>query len=239
MKLKTTLLFIFVIELKFQTWAQTIPVCPSTHDRAFDNGRKCCTYNDFFKSAKDVAPRQSQVCPSGNVIDCPQGHNCEDNPPSCFNAFELEGFGPDYDGYYKSEDRFENTKQIYNLEPTTKSNESEKCAWWYLRLRQWHIGECDKVGTDESFAYIEPDVPCPHPEEVRWVNSATGEYFKNIHNYSAERCKTFPDGTAVCGAAASSPLETSATAGVNAIIRNGTYIQMCRWRLQRHQWRCI
>jgi hypothetical protein len=243
MNLTTTLLLKIVIDLNFQNQPQTIPVCPPTHDRAFDNGRKCCSYNENHKIVYAVLPRQSQVCPSGRAINCPQGHNCEDNPPSCLSELSLEGFGPDYDGGYSStRDRFENAKQIYQLgypDYRTLSSISEKCIWWLLQSRQWHIGECNNVGTNESFAYIYADVPCPHPEEERWVHSETGEYLKNIHNYSNDRCKVNPDGPSVCGAEYSLPLDTSATTGVNAIIRNGAYIQTCTWKLRRHQWRCI
>ncbi len=155
MKLKTSLLFIFVIEFKFQTWAQTIPVCPPKHPRAFEYGKKCCNGNDRQKNA---IPRQSQDCLSGDIIDCPQGHDCEDHPQTCYDQFELEGFGQDYDGYYGFQDRYENGKPIY-------MTKSEKCVWWLLRLRQWHLGECGNVGTHKSFAYIDADLQCPHPEE--------------------------------------------------------------------------
>lgn len=46
------------------------------------------------------------------------GFDCEDNPPSCYSGFELEGFGEDYDGYYSSKDNasgieyFEDSKQV-------------------------------------------------------------------------------------------------------------------------------
>lgn len=67
----------------------SVPVCPPTHQRAFARGAKCCAYLDH--GTKLVAPWSSDICPSGDVVACPAGSGCEDNPPSCYDAFELEG----------------------------------------------------------------------------------------------------------------------------------------------------
>ncbi len=43
-----------------------------------------------------------------------------------------------------------------------------------------------------------------------------------------------------CGAASSDPVDIqTSTAGVNAIIQNSRYVQHCKWRFQRGQWKCI
>ena len=219
---------------------ESIPVCPSTHDRAFDDGRKCCSYSQEFKAAGKVAPRESNECPSNDSVDCPQGEDCEDSPPSCFAFFELEGFGSGYDGFYNSDrtNQYAASKQLYVIEPEFEV-QGDKCVWWFRPCRRWWLGDCEHVGTNQGFAYIDADVPCPHPEEERWKNPESGEFFYNIHNYSADRCKYFPDGTAVCGAGFSAPLETSATAGVSAVVQDGTFKQACKWRYLRKQWRCV
>lgn len=67
----------------------SVPVCPATHQRAFARGAKCCAYLDY--GTKLVAPWSSDICPSGDAVACPAGSGCEDNPPSCYDAFELEG----------------------------------------------------------------------------------------------------------------------------------------------------
>ena len=244
MFLKITIVFVGLFNLslsreveKRYSEVESIPVCPASHDRSFDFGRKCCRYSESFKAAKDVAPRESDFCPSNDFVDCPMnGQGCEDSPPSCFNNFELEGFGQDYDGPYSwGEDRYENSKQIYILQ----SEPSDKCVWWYFESRHWILGHCEDVGSNVGFAYIDADIPCPHPEEERWVSTETGSYLDGIKNYSAERCKSFEDGTAVCAASSVSPLETTATAGVGVTVREGQFVQTCRWRFVSRKWRCI
>ena len=36
-------------------------------------------------------PKVVTTLPSGDFIDCKKGPACEDNPPSCYDGFELEG----------------------------------------------------------------------------------------------------------------------------------------------------
>jgi len=219
--------------------SESIPVCPAAHDRAFDGGRKCCHYSEDYKSSKDVAPRESDVCPSNDCVECPHGDGCEDSPPSCFNNFELEGFGEDYDGFYLwGNDQYENSKQIYVLQ-SKALQPLDKCVWWFLEYRQWILGDCEDVGSNVGFAYIDADVQCPHPEEERWKSTVTGAYLEGIKNYSADRCKSNEDGTAVCGASSVPPLEASATVGVGVTVKEGQFVQSCKWRFIRRQWRCV
>ena len=221
-----------------------ISVCPATHDRAFAHGKKCCKYNEFDKSAKNVSPRESDSCPSKDSVDCPSGPDCEDSPPSCLNSFELEGFGLHFDGFYKTQDfktgqiLFQDAKQIYFLSDNN-FQPKDKCVWWIRHIRRWYLGDCLHVGTKNGFAYIDADVPCPHPEEHRWRRAKTGQFFTDIHNYSEDRCKPSGDGTSLCGASSVQPLELSATAGVKATVREGKFRQSCNWRFHRNQWRCI
>ena len=165
---------------------------------------------------------------------------CEDSPPSCFAFFELEGFGSGYDGFYNSDrtNQYAASKQLYVIEPEFEV-QGDKCVWWFRPCRRWWLGDCKHVGTNQGFAYIDADVPCPHPEEKRWKNPVSGEYFTDIANYSAERCKYFPDGTAVCGATTSAPLTEEAKNGENAIVRNNKYIEMCSWRFSNGKWTCL
>ena len=216
-----------------------IPVCPASHDRAFASGIKCCRYDKFSKSTKNVEPRNSDICPSGDVIGCPLGEGCEDSPPSCFQFFELEGFGKEYDGLYNfdSKSQYEASKQLYIVEPDF-GVQGDKCIWWFRPCRRWWLGPCQNIGTNRGFAFIDAEVPCPHPEEERWRNPESGEYFTNIRNYSAERCKYFNDGTAVCGASSSTPLSTTTPNGENAVVVNNRYVEICSSRLKEGQWEC-
>jgi hypothetical protein len=181
------------------------------------------------RAAKNVAPWTSSYCPSNDSIECPAGNGCEDNPPSCFSSLELEGFGLDYDGRYASHSHlfstefYESSKPLYTLK-SEYSETMDKCLWWHRRLRNWVLGECQNVGTSKSFAYINADVPCPHPEEQRWVNSKTGMYLKGIKNYSEERPMTILNLSRTGnqadvelhhdkGAAFGQPLEITSTSG--------------------------
>ena len=107
-----------------------IPVCPPGYDRAYARGTKCCHYAENYKQAKNVAPWSSNDCPSLKSADCPNGTGCEDNPPSCFQFFELEGFGSGFDGFYNSGDKnmYEGSKQVYVLYPEFGVL-GDKCVW--------------------------------------------------------------------------------------------------------------
>ncbi len=223
-----------------QGFRNSIPVCPANFDRAFANGSQCCHYSENYKTTVKVAPRLTSLCPSGESAPCPDGSGCEDNPPSCFEFFELEGFGKDYDGFYNfdTKHQYEASKQLYVLEPDFQV-QGDKCIWWFRPCRRWWLGHCEHVGTNTGFAYIDADVVCPHPEEQRWMNPETGKYFVDIRNYSAERCKHFADGTAVCGATSTSPLSSVASNGENAVVVNNRYVEMCSWRFSNGAWSCI
>ena len=69
-----------------------IGVCPPDHRRAFSRGTKCCFYEDF--GTKFVAAWTTEFCPSGDSVNCSHASGCEDNPPSCYRDFEIEGFSP-------------------------------------------------------------------------------------------------------------------------------------------------
>ena len=201
---------------------------------------------------KDVAEWISNLCPSGDFVDCPaEGTDCEDNPPSCFENIELIGFGPEFDGNYTSHSHkqaiefYENGKQLYILN-VEDSGYNRKCLWWYKTSRNWILGDCENVGTYKGFAYIQPDVPCPHPEEELWVNPKTGKYFPNIKNFSKESLepgkrpeKSEEETDHDEGAGFGLPLEKSGSAGLSAVVRTGYYEQKCHWQYWSPRWRCV
>ena len=57
----------------------------------------------------------------------------------------------------------------YQQKQHTKNNKlifkplGDKCVWWYHKHRYWHLSDCEYVGTSIAFAYIDAEVPCPHP----------------------------------------------------------------------------
>ena len=202
---------------------QTISVCPYTHGQALNGGGHCC------KDGSEDEPRDSIYCKSGDFIVCPQDDNCEDSPTFCEPSVEFEGFGPDYDGYYSaSDERFENSKRVFILD--------DKCIWWHLDWRRWIMGSCEDVGSDSGFAYTDGDVRCPIVSQ--WRSFENGDYFADIRS-ELVFCTYFEDGSGVCSATATNPLELSSTAGVSAVVQDGTYKQRCKWRYRQNQWRCI
>ena len=98
-----------------------ISVCPPDHRRAFSRGTKCCFYEDF--GTKFVAAWTTEFCPSGDSVNCSHASGCEDNPPSCYRDFEIEGFSPVW-----------NTKNVLSYGPGT-------AIVTYLYCRQ-----CDQIG---------------------------------------------------------------------------------------------
>ncbi len=119
-------------------------------------GSKCCQYSS--SAAMDVAPWSSDTCPSNDVINCPTGRKCEDNPPSCFLGLELEGISPEYNGYYSSQDSktqailYEDSKQLYVLR-TKNFEPKDKCIWWYRPSRHWMMGRCEHVRTNNRYRW--------------------------------------------------------------------------------------
>ena len=205
---------------------QTITVCPESHSHAFNGGEHCCS--------RWIEDRDSTDCESGDFIVCPQGNECEDNPPSChtFN-FNLNGFGHEFDGQYiQNSDRYENTKNIYT--------NYDKCIWWLLDWRSWILGDCEDLGSDKGYAYIEADVKCPE-SETRWRSLASGEYFTNIQICYGDCWSETDDDSPKpqYGAPYVPPLEHSSAVGVNAVVQDGTYKQRCNWRFRQNKWRCV
>ena len=215
------------------------PVCPDSHNRAFANGRKCCSFNKDDQSADNVLSRYHHFCPSQNSIDCPTGNDCDDSPSFCDASFELAGFGPHIDGHYSSNDPstdielFEEGKRIYILESDDTKSLNVKCIWWYQRYRQWNLGDCTNVGTEESLAYIDEDVPCPYSNDVPWRDSETGEFFDDIQAFKTMKEENW-------GASFNDVTKLSATVGMtNGIVRNGILRQFCLWRFQNQRWKCV
>jgi len=92
-----------------------------------------------------------------------------------------------------------------------------KCVWWHRQYRHWWIGPCENVGQNSGFAYIEQDVYCPGGD-VLIRRGGSDEIIRDAKVYYQS----------YAAAGGHEPDESSSTAGVNAIIRNGRYKQTCR-----------
>jgi hypothetical protein len=125
-----------------------------------------------------------------------------------------------------------------------------KCVWWHRQYRHWWIGPCENVGWNAGYAYAEEDFDCPDLEQT-WRRGGSNEilhgacvlveqltpavedvsstsYSSQFH--SGEKPASNSDGYA--------PKQTSATVGVNAVIRNGRYKQICRPVYRNGRFRC-
>ena len=123
-----------------------------------------------------------------------------------------------------------------------------KCIWWLKSDRHWQMGPCEEIGRKSSYAYLACNSRCPGSTE--WKNVATKKFFTKVKFFKNEdgcshlgdekvNGKCIEKGSA-CGAAGSDSVNTqTSTAGVNAIIQNGRYVQHCKWRFRRGQWQCI
>ena len=237
------------------------PVCPESHSRAIAWGRKCCSLDKDDRSTDNVATstkttdgltddivasRYDYFCPTENSIFCPTGDdNCEDSSTSCDASIQLEGFGRHFDGRYSSNDPksdielFDNGKRVYILESSKIKSSNARCLWWYRPYRQWNLGVCASVGTDESFAYIDAEAPCPHSNEVPWRETETGKICSNTKIYRTFKTMK-KDEDLDWGASFNDVTNLSATVGMtNGIVSNGVLRQFCQWRFLNHKWKCV
>ena len=123
----------------------------------------------------------------------------------------------------------------------TPTTNYDKCIWWLLDWRSWILGDCEDLGSDQGFAYIEADVKCPEVE-TQWRSIASGEYFTNIQICNGD-CWSGTDDDYILKPVLGAPyiplLEHSSAVGVNAVVQDGTYKQRCKWRYRQNQWRCV
>jgi hypothetical protein len=102
------------------------------------------------------------------------------------------------------------------------------CLWWHHQYRHWWIGPCENVGSDDGYAFAEEDFDCPSFEQT-WRRGGSNEILHDAHVSII-----YVEAQAVSHMAE----ESSATAGVNAIIRNGHYKQICRPVYRSGRFRC-
>ena len=99
----------------------------------------------------------------------------------------------------------------------------------------------------DNFAFIQCLVSILHFRVSKLITLYLFSFhftFQGIKNYSAERCKYFEDGTAICGATSSSPLTGKNESGKigdvieNAYVIDNKYVEDCSWRFKNGNWTC-
>ncbi len=128
---------------------------------------------------------------------------------------------PEYDGHYSASLKngyLEGNRIVYE--------KNGKCVWWHRQYRHWWVGPCENVGLNDGYAYAESDVECPSGS--LWRRGGSDEYL-----HSAEVAWRI-----LASAGGYEPHQSSGTAGVNAVIRNGRYKQTCRPVYRYGRFRC-
>ncbi len=190
-------------------------VCPESHPYAFSRGHKCCSQQNLDEPEFWI----SNACQADSIA-CPGSH-CEDSEDKCFLDLKVSG-DSNHNGYYNKIIYSEGNRPIYLIE------DGDLCIWWHQPYRHWWIGDCENIGTNSGFAYLQEDSSCPNtpnPSNPTWRRGGSDEIL-NEFELTAEK----------------SPLEAvgvlsvifSGTAGVNVIIREGKYKQSCRFVYNRN-----
>jgi hypothetical protein len=140
---------------------------------------------------------------------------------------------PEYNGIYSFDimnDYLEGNRPVYQR--------NGKCVWWHLQYRHWWIGPCENVGMNTGYAYVKKDSDCPSYEHI-WMRGGSDEFLHNvrvslIYFDRAPVAPAIPSGDGTLD-------WSTATAGVNSIIRNGQYKRICQpvYRHGRHRCRKI
>jgi hypothetical protein len=133
---------------------------------------------------------------------------------------------PEYNGIYyfdKLIDSFEGNRPVYQR--------NGKCVWWHQQYRHWWVGPCENVGLNTGYAYAKEDSACPTHEQT-WRRSGSNEFIRDAH------VSEFPTDSSASAAAADLLSWSSATSGVNVIIRNGRYKQTCRPVYKNGKFKC-
>ncbi len=89
------------------------------------------------------------------------------------------------------------------------------------------MGPCENVGMNSGYAYAEEDVDCPAAAKV-WRKGGSDIIIQDVELFFYT----------AAGAGGDSTQQSSGTAGVNAIIRNGRYKQTCRMVYKNGRFRC-
>jgi hypothetical protein len=132
---------------------------------------------------------------------------------------------PEYDGYYHQLKNFlEGNRPVFEM--------TGNCVWWHQQYRHWWVGPCENVGLNSGYAYAKEDVDCPSDEQT-WRRGGSDEFLNGVHvSLSQSFAAPAPEASAVLLD------ETSPTAPVNAIIRNGRYKQTCRPVYKNGKFKC-
>jgi hypothetical protein len=104
---------------------------------------------------------------------------------------------------------------------------NRNCVWWHRQYRHWWVGPCENVGLNDGYAYIEQDVNCV----IGGVEMRRGGTDEIIHGAYINMYLS-------AAAGGWKPDQSSSTAGVNAIIRNGRYKQTCRMVYKNGRFSC-
>ncbi len=145
---------------------------------------------------------------------------CRDCGPH--NYVNVQNMSSEYDGKYGF-DYFSGF--LEGNRPVFERN--GKCVWWHRQYRHWWVGPCENVGLNAGYAYAEEDFSCPRGDQV-WRRGGSNEIIHNAIAYFE----------IYAAAGGLEPDQSSSTAGVNAIIRNGRYKQTCRPVYRNGSFRC-
>ncbi len=188
-------------------------LCPESHPRAFDCGRKCC-------KPSEKTPSWSEANCDGELIYC-TALPCEDDTTQCTPMIFIKDTEKGaFDGDYIRTNYSEANRPLYSSD--------ENCIWWFRAERHWWIGSCENVGTNEGFAYLENDEDCPQNSGSIWRSGITNEVLSFQH-YTFEPAP-------VAGSDLSGFL--GATSGVNVVKQNRHYHQTCKPKYISGKLRC-
>jgi hypothetical protein len=130
---------------------------------------------------------------------------------------------PEYDGAYHNDYQnifLEGNRAVFEKNGT--------CVWWHRQYRHWWIGPCENVGLNVGYAYGEEDFVCPYSVKT-WRRGGSNEI---LHGARVFLSIFVPySGGHILE-------QSSTTAAVNAVIRNGHYKQTCRPIYRSGRFRC-
>ena len=74
-----------------------------------------------------------------------------------------QGFNNEFDAHYQSGWTNNETGEFLTQYMDGKQIfvSDAYCVWWHREFRHWWIGDCQNVGTNSGYAYIDSDERCP------------------------------------------------------------------------------
>ena len=190
------------------------------------------------KNSETTETWPSETC-NGEAVYC-HASSCEDfNSFSCAPCLfsigcseyvKINGMSYAYDGLYSPTKYLESNRVVF-------LKDDGHCIWWNYQYRNWWVGQCENVGSNSGFAYLEEDSTCPFNDNIfssiqitqTWRRGESDELIDGVEvlerrNYYAS--------------AYVAAVEQTASAAVNAISRNGQYQQKCRFVYNNGNYRC-